>query len=201
MRTIASLALPLVVASYFALGDVQPAAAQSSESTELAVGPTNMPRLLATASLGLPVRLRRDRRLGQSRLAPAYLDAFASFLFPNEGGWQHGVGLTASLGLTQDGGYFEPVDALSQILIAPTYVLLTNLNADWLAFGHAAIPIAVAGGKTLGVDVGASLAYRMLAGVGIFAEISGVMFVGLEHRLYPMVAAEIGAFVDYEVLP
>jgi len=158
-------------------------------------------RLMGTASAGRPVRLRRDRRLGQGRLAPAYLDLFAALVLPNSGGLQHGLGLTASIGLSADGGFYEPVKALSQVLVAPTYVLFSNLDADWLAFGHVGIPIGIAGGKTLGLDVGGALAYRVLAGLGFFAEISGVVFLGQEQRLYPMLACELGVMVDFEVLP
>lgn len=173
---------------------------EGGEDGAFHIGDGLAPQIVVTLGAGLPVRLRRDRRLGQGRLAPVYGEVFAGYLFPGSG-LQHGLGVTATLGLNEDGGFVEPVDALSQALLGPTYALAIDLDPALLTMARVTVPVSFVGDLSVGLDLGATAGYRVFAGAGVYAEASLSAFVGLAGRIYPMAALEIGLMIDYEVLP
>lgn len=160
------------------------------------------PRGLVALSVGMPLRLRRDRRLGQGRFGPRFGELMlGAVLSSSEGALQHGVGVGLSIGVSQDGGFYEQVEPFEQYSVSPGYLAMLQVDTDWYGLGHVAIPVAFGGGASLGLDVGVACAYRLLAGLAVFVELSAVTFLGVELRPYPMLAAELGIVVDYEVLP
>lgn len=176
-----------------------PAVATSTSTAPAERG--EFPRLLATLGVGLPLRLTRDRDLGQGRLGPRYLDARVGYLLARGGSWQHGPALQLSTGLSEDGGFHNPVDAFEQWVVAPGYGVAHEAfqGASWLLHGF--LPFALTGGRSLGVELTAALAYRVLAGLGLYAELGGGAFFGYEGAPHPMLTAELGLVIDYEVLP
>ena len=157
-------------------------------------------RYLAAVTAGAPLRLTRDVDLDQGTLAPLYSDVLAGYIMPGEH-LRHGLGAALSLNITEDGGYTEPVAPGEQLAIAPSYLLYVDLGPDGLLLGQAGLPIVLTGSNTVGLAVSGALGYRLLAGVGVLAELGFETFVGVASTLHPTVSLELGVFMDYEVLP
>lgn len=174
------------------------AAAQAATETTAESSP---PRYVATWSLGAPLRLAADSDYGQDALAPFFTDALFGYVFPSSRRFRHGVGLGASLNLSADGGFAEPVYAAEQLAIMPAYLLYLDMGHDWFGMGHLGVPVVVTQTTTAGVEVGAALGYRVLAGAGVFAELALDTFVGAGSALHPALAFELGFLIDFEVLP
>jgi hypothetical protein len=159
-------------------------------------------RYLATWSLGAPLRLTQNEDYGQDALAPIFTDALAGFVFESSARrFRHGAGLGVSVNLGDDGGYAEPIYAGEQIALMPAYLLYADLGVDLFGVGHLGVPIVITGGTTAGVELGAALGYRLLAGLGVFAELFADVFAGTGSTLHPTIGLELGIFLDYEVLP
>jgi len=170
-------------------------------STNLDSGDPAPPRYTTTLSVGLPMRVTRRVDFDQSLIAPLYTDAMLGYVFSSARRWRHGIGVGLSLNLTNDGGYTEPVDPAEQIVVMPSYLVHGDLDAAWLLLGHVGIPILASGGRSIGLEVGAGLGYRLLAGAGVYAEASVSGYTGGDSTLHVTTALELGVFVDYEVLP
>jgi hypothetical protein len=158
-------------------------------------------RYVATFSAGIPLRLTTDDDFGQDTFAPVYTDLLAGYVFANQTGFRHGLGLGVSLNLTHDGGYSEPVYSAEQLGVMPAYLLYADMGRDGFALGHLGVPFFVTSDRTFGVEAAGALGYRLLAGLGLFAELTFGAFVGAGSTLNPVVALEGGLFFDYEVLP
>jgi hypothetical protein len=159
-------------------------------------------RYLVLWSLGAPLRLTQQEDFGQDVLAPIFTDALAGYVFESPAQrFRHGVGLGASVNLSDDGGYAEPVWAGEQVALMPAYLLYADLGVDLFGAGHLGVPIVITGGTTAGVELGAALGYRLLAGLGVFAELFADAFAGAGSTLHPTLGLELGFFLDYEVLP
>lgn len=184
IRTVA-----LFVASIASLALCGVASAQSAPERYLLVG-----------TAGVPLRLTRDVDLDQGVIAPVYSDLLAGYVLPGHG-VRHGFGASLSLNWTKDGGYTEPVAPAEQLVLAPSYLMYVDLGRDALFLGQAGLPIVLTGGSTFGLAVSGGLGYRLLAGMGVLAELGLETFVGVSSRLHPMVSLELGVFLDYEVLP
>jgi hypothetical protein len=197
LRTVAprSFAFAAKALSAIALALVASAALASDVRAEAAPE-----RYVALASVGAPLRLTRDVDLDQSAFAPIYTDVVGGYVLSGEH-VRHGVGLGLSLNLTKDGGFTEPVGPAEQFALAPEYLLYVDLGSDALLLGQAGLPIVLTGSTTVGLALSAALGYRLLAGMGMFAELGFETFVGVSSRLHPSVSLELGLFLDYEVLP
>jgi hypothetical protein len=170
------------------------AAAQPSVDEEPA-------RYVATLGAGIPLRLTTDDDYGQDTFAPAYSDLLAGYVFAGQGTFRHGLGLGMSLNLSRDGGYSEPVYSAEQLAVMPAYLLYAAMGRDVFGMAHLGVPFVVTADRTFGVEVAAAAGYRLLAGLGLFAELALGAFVGSGSTLNPVVALEAGLFLDYEVLP
>lgn len=176
-----------------------PSAAAAAQEVE--PEPGHGERYLATWSAGVPLRLAPRDEFGQDALAPAFTDVLGGYVFAGGARLRHGVGVGASLNLAGDGGFAEPVYSADQLAIMPAYLLYGDFGPDWFGLGHLGVPIVVTGGSTAGAELAAALGYRLLAGTGLFAELSLDAFVGAGSKLHPTMALELGLFLDYEVLP
>jgi hypothetical protein len=159
---------------------------------------TDPGRLLGYAAIGVPLRLTVDSALGQDRVAPAFADVLVGYALPG-GQFRHGFGLGLSWNMGHDGGYTTPVYAADQFVLMPAYLAHYTLNPDVFALGHVGVPILVRGGSSAGVEIGALLAYRVLAGLGVFGAVNLDGFVAESFNL--LASFEVGVVVDYEVLP
>ncbi|MET0390291.1 MAG: hypothetical protein ABW321_30245 [Polyangiales bacterium] len=160
--------------------------------------PEEPARLLALASAGVPVRLTLDDTLDQSRVAPAFGSVLLGYALPG-GRLRHGFGAALSWNMGHEGGYTTPVYAADQFALMPSYLAHYTFNPDVFGIGHVGVPILVRGGPSVGLEVGAAIAYRVFAGTGVFAGIDLDGFLGLGFNL--LASFELGVVIDYEVLP
>jgi hypothetical protein len=158
-------------------------------------------RYVGTWSVGAPLRLTQRDEFGQDALAPIFTDALFGYVFPSASQFRHGVGLGASLNLSGDGGYAEPIYSAEQLVVMPAYLLYADLGGDWFGLGHLGVPVLVTSDPTAGGEIGAGLGYRLLAGLGVFGELAANAFVGTSGTLNPTLSLELGLFLDFEVLP
>ena len=191
---LATRALLLVSFALALLLDNGRAQAQPAPTRESA----DTPRMLALVSTGVPLRLTLDRSLGQDRTGPVFGNILLGYALPG-GRLQHGVGVGLSWNGTHDGGYTTPVYAFDQIVVVPSYLAHLQLNADVFGVGHIGLPVLVRGGPSAGFEVGAALAYRVTAGLGVFAGVDLDAHLALDLNVFA--SLELGIVVDYEVLP
>jgi hypothetical protein len=158
-------------------------------------------RVVATGTVGLALRLTQNVDFDQSALAPFYADLLGGYVFGSSGAYHHGFGLGVQFNLSSDGGYTEPVNPLGQWALSPNYLGLLELGEDFLGLAHVGLPILLSGTKSVGLDLGAGAAYRLLAGFGIYTELSFAAFLGASTTLHPLFCWELGLSLDYEVLP
>jgi hypothetical protein len=160
--------------------------------------PDDPPRMLAFLSAGAPLRLTLDRKLDQSRVAPAYGSLLLGYALGGKC-LRHGFGVGASWNVGHEGGYTTPVYAGDQIALMPSYLAYYNLNQDVFSVAHVGIPFLVRGGTSVGVELGVALAYRLFAGSGVFAAVNLDAYGATGFNL--LASLELGVVIDYEVLP
>lgn len=196
----------------FVCAIAQPALAQPLEAAEPPatptpvaaaepVAPAHFGRVVATTTAGLAVRLAQNVDFDQEVLAPFYIDALVGYAFGSSGAYHHGVGLGVSFNLGSDGGYTEPVDPARQWALTPSYLGFLELGPDFFGLAHIGLPILITGTQSVGLELGAGAAYRLLAGFGLYTEVSFAGFVGAGTTLHPLFCWELGLSLDYEVLP
>ncbi len=170
----------------------------SAETASAQQAPLDPWRVVALTSVGAPLRVTRRADLGQSTFAPLFIDANVGVLLPGRGGFRHGPLLGVSTNLSVDGGFYAPVEVFSQWVMSVGYMARLDLNDDVFALGHLAIPFDVGETGSVGAELSAGLAYRVLSGFGAFAAWSGNVFGG-EGGASAITSIELGAFIDYEV--
>ena len=179
----------------FAWLSAGPAAAQDSEQDGALEDP---PRMLGLFSVGVPLRLTLDDKLDQSRIAPTYGSVLLGYALGGQR-LRHGFGVGASWNMGHEGGYTTPVYAGDQLALMPSYLAYYTLNRDVFGVGHVGIPFLVRGGPSVGVEVGAAIAYRVFAGSGVFAALNLDAYGAAGFTL--LASLELGVVIDYEVLP
>jgi hypothetical protein len=155
-------------------------------------------RLLLLGSAGVALRLTVNDEYAQERWAPAFGNVLIGYALPGDR-FRHGFGLGVSWNFSHDGGYTDPVYAGDQIALMPAYLAYYKFNTDVFALGHAGVPILVRGGPAAGFELGAALAYRVLAGAGVFAQLDLAAYGAGTFSL--LASLELGVVIDYEVLP
>jgi hypothetical protein len=96
---------------------------------------------------------------------------------------------------------------IPQEVLTPSYVALDRLgDGRFLLMGRAGIPIVLEPDLTSGVELGVGAAYLITAGLGVQSELSGSLFYGAATQdksvsTIPVLSAQVGLFIDYEVLP
>jgi hypothetical protein len=153
---------------------------------------------LLMGSAGVPMRLTLDKTFGQTRFAPAFGQVLLGYALPG-GRLRHGFGAGVSWNVSHDGGYVDPLYAGDQFAIMPAYLAYYTLNTDVIALGHAGLPIVVRGGRGAGLELGGALAYRLLAGAALFAELDLDAYTAGSFSL--LASLQLGVMIDYEVLP
>ena len=159
------------------------------------------PRYASTLSVGVPLRLTRHEEFDQGAVAPLYTDLLVGYVLSSHRSVRHGVGLGLSMNLTRDGGFTEPVDPGDQLVVMPSYLLYWMLANEWFGLGHLGIPLLTSGGRSAGLEIGAGVGYRWLAGVGTYGEVSLAGVAGGSSTVHASASLEVGLFIDYEVLP
>jgi hypothetical protein len=191
-RPLSGAALLVAITLAVLLGDSR-AHAQAPDAE-----PGRLPRGLALVSAGAPLRLTLDRGLGQDRIGALFGNILLGYTLPGRR-LQHGFGVGFSWSGTHDGGYTTPVYALDQVVVMPSYIAHLELSPDVFGVGHLGLPVLVRGGPSAGVEVGAALAYRVTAGLGVFGGLDLNAHLALDLNVFA--SLELGIVVDYEVLP
>lgn len=161
-------------------------------------------RLFATAMVGEGMRFnnpyRLSKQLGKSgeslSLTAPYADIAAGITFGPPDGLQHGFSFALS----------EALSGVPQTVLTPSYVALYRGPHRYMLFGRVGVPILLSPDANAGFEIAFSGAYFLTAGMGVSASIVGSGFYGAGTRevraaFYPLLSAQAGIIVDYEVLP
>ncbi|HEY5243620.1 MAG TPA: hypothetical protein VIJ22_19200 [Polyangiaceae bacterium] len=159
--------------------------------------------LFATAFVGDGLRFNNPYRLSTvlgsqaqslSRTA-AYTDLGGAILIGNPAFLAHGLVLRASVAL----------EGIEQAVLAPSYMVLHRFG-PWAAYGRAGAPIVLSPDTTFGMEGAAGAIWFVRAGIGLAAEVVGDVFYGagtreVETPAYPVLSAQAGLWLSWEVLP
>jgi hypothetical protein len=110
-------------------------------------------------------------------------------------GLQHGLALRWSLAL----------EGVAQSVLVPSYFAWRRWRS-FAVYGRAGLPVVLSPDATWGVEAGGGGVWFARAGIGVAAELVGDVFYGAGTRevatpAYPVLSAQLGAIVAYEVLP
>ncbi len=141
---------------------------------------------------------RLERVLGKTpeslSLSALYFDAAAGVAQGDPTGLQHGLSMHLAVALT----------GIRQEVLTPSYRLLFRPKSAWLWTLRLGVPVVLEPDVTLGAELGAGAVWHFLAGLGIYGELIGSLFFGAatpsqDRTTIPMVSAQLGVWVDYEV--
>jgi hypothetical protein len=198
---------PSVFALAFVIATSSTAGATAAEGVSRDVPPGGTKpgylQLSATAFVGDGLRFNNPYRLATplgsnaesvSRTA-AYTDLGLAVTLGNPLGLQHGVALRASFAL----------EGVGQAVLVPAYLAWRRWRA-WAVYGRAGIPIVMSPDATWGGELSGGGVFFVRAGIGVAAELVGDLFYGAGTRevarpAYPVLSAQLGAIVTWEVLP
>jgi hypothetical protein len=160
--------------------------------------------LFGTAMLGDGLRFNNPYRLshelgssGESLSATApYLDLAIGATVGKVRGIEHGARL----------GWSVSVSGVPQQVITPSYLAMMRLTPAWLVYGWAGLPILIEPDANLGGELAIGGAWLARAGLGAsFALVAdgfyGAATAETRAAFYPVISAQMGLFVAYEVLP
>jgi hypothetical protein len=153
----------------------------------------------AELALGKGVHTNNPYRLGTSDafgFTAAYLDLSVGLAFGPPDSLQHGFQLSL-LGATE---------GVSQQLFGAYYVVLLPVGGHAILRGRAGLPIVLTPDTTMGLEAAAGGAWLFTGGIGASAELVGSFFYGAASpdrtkTAIPVIALQIGAWFDHEVLP
>jgi hypothetical protein len=129
-------------------------------------------------------------------LSATYLDLALAGLLGNPTGLQHGAAVHLSIAM----------DGIQQEVLTPSYVALYRLSPRWALEGRFGLPIVLEPDASTGLELAASGMFFVTGGVGIKADLIGSLFYGAATRdtsvtVIPILSAQVGVVIDYEVLP
>jgi len=195
-------------------GELPPALRAAPEVEEIPGAHHEAPRepmaVRVDVGFGSSLRLVQNHDFDQSRFAPAYLSARAAFQWRQRGRWRHGVGLGVVTNLSGDGSFQAGLDPVQQWVLTPLYVLEWRMSDDPVPlFDLAAtvgLPLALTPDFSLGGELDLTFTTRILAGLGAYVSVGASAFLGGQSRagdltLHPLLSAELGLALRYELLP
>jgi hypothetical protein len=150
-------------------------------------------------SLGKGVHFNNPYRLGSTDavgFTATYVDLGLGVVFGPPNGLQHGGRLGLSLA----------TDGVAQEVLDFSYVALLPVGEHALLRGRAGVPVVLNPDSTVGLELGVGAAWLFTGGLGVTADLVGNLFYGAatqdrETTTIPVLALQIGAFFDHEVLP
>jgi len=156
-------------------------------------------------SLGKGLRFNNPYRLATPlgdtaesvSLSAAYYDAGLGFVYGPARGLAHGVVLHLSIA----------AQGIPQEVLSVSYTALERLgNGRILLLGRAGVPIVLSPDLGGGLEAAVGSAFMISAGLGVQGELIGSLFYGAGTQdrsvtTIPMLSAQLGLFIDYEVLP
>jgi hypothetical protein len=156
-------------------------------------------------SLGKGMRFNNPYRLATPlgdtpesvSLSAAYYDFGLGLVYGPARGLAHGAVLHLSIA----------AQGIPQEVLSVSYTALERLhNGRILLLGRAGMPIVLAPDLSLGVEASVGTAYMITSGLGVQGELIGSLFYGAATQdrsvtTIPILSAQLGLFIDYEVLP
>ena len=130
-------------------------------------------------------------------LTAAYYDLGVGFVRGPARGLSHGAVLHLSIA----------AQGIPQEVLSLSYVALERLgNGRTLVFGRAGVPIILEPDTSGGLELAVGGAYMISAGLGVQSELVGSLYYGAATQdrsvtTIPVISAQLGLFIDYEVLP
>jgi len=159
--------------------------------------------LYATAFVGDGLRFNDPYRLATPLGSTAqsvsrsalYTDVGIAVTFGDPLGWQHGLALRSSIAL----------EGVQQGVVTPSY-LLWRRGRLFAAYARAGLPIVLGPDANAGGELGLGGVVFVRGGIGVAGELVGDLFFGAGTReaatpAYPMLSAQIGLVLAYEMLP
>jgi hypothetical protein len=185
-----------------ALAGLSPTTARAEERVPSRVK-SGYVQIFATAFVGDGLRFNNPYRLATplgsdaeslSRTA-SYVDVGVAATLGNPLGWQHGIALRVSRSL----------EGVVQSVVVPSYLLWRRWPSIAL-YGRAGVPIVLTPETTWGLEAAGGGVWFVRGGIGVAAEVVGDLFYGAGTReiatpAYPVLSAQLGLVLAYEVLP
>jgi hypothetical protein len=161
-------------------------------------------RVVGTLALGRGMRFNNPYRLGTElgsdarslSLTAPYLDLGVAAALGRPDGLQHGAAVRMSFA----------VSGVGQAVLAPTYFAAYRGAGRILAYGRLGPTILLGPDPNLGAEASLGAAWFFTAGIGAGAELVFDLYEGAPtrdaaHPVIPILSAQVGLVVDYEVLP
>lgn len=156
-------------------------------------------------SLGKGMRFNNPYRLATPlgdtpesvSLSAAYYDLGLGLVYGPARGLAHGAVVHLSIA----------AQGIPQEVLSVSYTALERLdNGRILLLGRAGLPIVLGPDLSAGLEVAVGSAYMITSGIGVQGELIGSLFYGAATQdrsvtTIPMLSAQLGLFIDYEVLP
>jgi hypothetical protein len=156
-------------------------------------------------SLGKGLRFNNPYRLATPlgdtpeslSLTAAYYDLALGMVRGPARGLAHGAVLHLSIA----------AQGIPQQVLSVSYTALERLdNGRVLLLGRAGMPIILGPDLSGGLEAAVGAAYMISAGLGVQSELVGSLYYGAATQdrsvtTIPVIAAQLGLFIDYEVLP
>jgi len=156
-------------------------------------------------SLGKGMRFNNPYRLATPlgdtpeslSLSATYYDIGLGFVRGPARGLSHGAVLHLSIA----------AQGIPQQVMSLSYTALERIgNGRTLLFGRAGIPVILGPDLSGGLEAAVGAAYMISAGLGVQSELVGSLYYGAATQdrsvtTIPVLSAQLGLFVDYEVLP
>jgi hypothetical protein len=146
----------------------------------------------------------------QDTFAPSFVSLRGAFQWRQRGRLRHGVGLGVATNISGDGSFQVGLDPIEQWVLTPLYVLELRFSDDPVPlFDLAAsvgIPLSIAPDFSFGGELDVTFTTRLLAGLGAYVSVGAAAFFGGESRagnltVHPLLSAEVGLALRYELLP
>jgi hypothetical protein len=167
-------------------------------------GGTSVLHTFGTVALGKGFRFNNPYRLATPigdgpesvSFTAAYLDLGLGAAYGSPRGFQHGG--EVAFGIATDG--------ISQQVLGLSYVLLYPIHEDFLLRGRAGFPIVLNPDSNVGFEAAVGGAFLLTGGIGVTAELTTSLFYGAatldkSTTTIPLLALELGIWLDYEVFP
>ncbi len=125
----------------------------------------------------------------------SYLDLVATITLGDPRKFQAGFSLHTSLA----------VEGVQQTVLAPSFILYRRFH-DVAAYARAGSPLVLTPEFTWGLEGALGGVWFVRGGIGLVAEVVGDIFYGAGTRevsaaAYPVLSAELGVTIAYEVIP
>jgi hypothetical protein len=156
-------------------------------------------RTFGELSLGKGLHTNNPYRLGTAEpvgFTATYVDLGLGLVFGPPDGLEHGGRISL----------LTATDGIGQEVLDLSYVALLPLGQHAFVRGRAGMPIVLGPDSTVGLEAGVAGAWLFTGGIGASAELLGSLFYGAatperSTTTIPVVAMQVGAWFDFEVLP